>query len=110
MQQYVYFPEPNSTHESKVGSMSLLYILPLSIIIFSLGVCVYKRKQKHSTDYISKLRAEQMNRSVVKQPSYGQSKATDVALTALLLSCYLPYVVLLLADVIIPQQGQKPSK
>ena len=109
MQQYIYFPEPNSSHDSKITSMSLLYILPLSIILFSLGVCLYKRRQKHSTGYLNKLRAEQMSRTVVQQPTYGQSKATDVALTALLLSCYLPYVLLLLLGIIL-ETDEDPSK
>ena len=104
MQQYIYFPEPNASHNTKIVSVCLLYILPLSIILTSLGVCLYKQRQKHSTDYLFKLKADQMNKGVVQQPTYGQSKVTDIALTALLLSCYLPYVVLMLVDIAYPRE------
>ena len=99
MQQYIYFPEPNANFDTKAVSLSLLYILPLSIILTSLGVCLHKRRQKHSSSYIHKLKSEQQTRAVVQQPTYGQSKVTDIALTVLLLVCYLPYVGFLLVDI-----------
>ena len=33
------------------------------------------------------------------EPTYGQSKVTDVALTVLMLACFFPYVVVILLDV-----------
>lgn len=110
MQQYIYYPERNTKKNSlRVVSICILYVLPLGIILTSLAVCLYKQRQKHRADYLHKLKADQTYRGVVQQPTYGQSKVTDVALTALLLACYLPYVVLMLIDVAYPKSDKKPN-
>ena len=106
MQQYIYYPERKTENSLRIVSICILYVLPLGIILTSLAVCLYKQRQKHREDYLHKLKVDQTDRGVVQQPTYGQSKVTDVALTALLLACYLPYVVLMIIDVAYPKSDK----
>lgn len=99
MQQYIYFTEPNSDRWLTVTSAVLLYFLPLSLILTSLGVCLYKQRQLHLGGInLLKMRAKE-NKLTVVEPSYGQRKGTDVAMTMLLLFCTLPYVVLIVIKI-----------
>lgn len=99
MQQYIYFTEPNSDRWLTVTSAVLLYFLPLFLILTSLGVCLYKQRQLHLGGIsLLKMRAKE-NKLTVVEPSYGQRKGTDVAMTMLLLFCTLPYVVLILIKI-----------